>query len=267
VLDGRSLARLLVSGSALLPSASAGAAQVRGVFDVPSVQAPVRTLGYAKTKVTGPAKGAGAHRQDVAVFLRVKESLPLPASEPFKVSVTGLRLVPAVAACVVDGKVTFKNEDKAPISVSVDQRPLGEIKPGESKTFDCASSDPSLRRIYVKEWPHIRGSLFIGEVGVVGELSANGGFALQAPQGKYELEVISGDGVLAKRDVEIAKGDVDVGRMSSSSAGSGGVDAAKQEPPKPGMKPAPKKPPIPAKRRPVADKPLDTQFEKGGSEP
>src|SRR5262249_21530740 len=151
-------------------------------------------------------------------------------------------------------------EDRSPIHVIVDQKPFAELKPGESKLYECSSAERNLRRIEVKEWPHIRGSLFVGEVGVVAQPATTGAFALQAPQGKYELEVMRAAGSRAKQPVEVAKADVDVGRILSSGAGasaSGAADAPRDPGPAtgPGSAAAPAKAPKkavppPAKKRP-----------------
>ena len=61
--------RLFACGAVLFFPAWASAAQVKGTLDPPVVSGPSRTLGYTKTRVAGPAKGA-VHRGDVAVFLK-----------------------------------------------------------------------------------------------------------------------------------------------------------------------------------------------------
>lgn len=206
---------LLSCATTALPSAGAVAAQVRGVVDIPVIQAPSRTLGYTRTRVAAPGRAAYGRKAPTALFLMVRESLPIPPpSEAFRVAISGLRIEPAVAACVVDGKLNFTNEDPAPVTILIDRTELARLAPGESKIYECNTADPSLRRIRVKEWPHIRGSLFVGEVGIITQPNASGAFAITAPQGKYDLKVIGEDGVAAKQDVTIGKTDVDLGHIA-----------------------------------------------------
>jgi hypothetical protein len=254
----------------------AHAAQVRGSIDSALQTSPERTLGYTRTRVALPSRLAATRRPDIALFLRVKESLPIPqTAEPFRVRLAGLRIVPAIAACVVDGKVSFTNEDRARVTVLIDQKPFGTLDPGESKTYDCVSADAGFRRITIKEWPHMRGSVFVGDVGIVAEPGNTGAFAMTAPQGKYELDVLGDDTLLAKMDVDVGNRDVDVGRIA---AGKGtpaptnveeASDAPKGDAPKPG-KAVPKTAKAPAvKRKPpgAADKPEELHFDVRGAEP
>lgn len=186
--------------------------------------------------MAAPARVQATKRADIAVFLAVKESLPIPApTEPFRVQITGLRFVPAVAACVVDGKVSFTNDQLGPVTVLVEQKPVLELKPGETQTYDCTSTDKQVRRIEIKEWPHMRASLFTEAVGVVAQPTPGGAFALQAPKGKYELRVVTADGLIegAQQSIELDKTDVDVGHLRVPGAGDpaldqdGGADGAK----------------------------------------
>jgi hypothetical protein len=242
---------LAVLLSATLAPSVARAAQVKGTIDAPFVSMPERTLGYTRTRVALPARGAATRRSDVAVFLRVKESLPIPqAPEPFRVRIIGLRFSPTVGACVVDGKVSFTNEDRTKVTVLIDQKPFGTLDPGESKTYECVSADAGFRRVTIKEWPHIRGSIFVGDVGIVAEPGTFGAFSMTAPQGKYELEILGDDSILSKSDVDVGNRDVDVGRIAAGRSQPSGeeVEAPKIEGPRPG-KPAKNKA-VPVRRAP-----------------
>ena len=195
-----------------LPSSSAST--VKGTIDPPVVptQGP-RALGHSRTLVASRASTA-FRRSDIAVFLAAKESgVITPQKEPLVVSISNLRLEPSIAACVIDGKVEFKNGDRYALTVVVDDKDVGPIQPGQSMIYDCKTADPQMRKVRVKEWPHIHGSLFTGDIGVVASIGATGAFSLNVPQGKYELSVIRDDGEILKKPVEV-KADVDLGKLA-----------------------------------------------------
>lgn len=230
----RSSSIVLSCAVALIPliaPAYASAAQVRGVVDAPPAQpASGRALGYTRTRVASAAASLAQKKADVAVVLMVKTSLPIPAAvEPYKVSLSGLRFSPAVAACVVDGKVAFTNDERTPMTLVVERDVFATLAPGETKTYDCTAPEPKIRALRVKEWPHMRATLHVGEIGVVAQPGPNGAFALSAPQGKYELLLLGENGALSRREVEIVNRDVDVGRV-----GADGVAAPAGEQPAPG---------------------------------
>lgn len=209
---------------ALIAPLSASAAQVKGVVDAPPAQpASGRALGYTRTRVASAAASLAQKKADVAVVLMVKTSLPIPAAvEPYKVSISGLRLSPAVAACVVDGKVAFTNDERMPMTIVVERDVFATLQPGETKTYDCSAPEPKLRTLRVKEWPHMRGTLHVGEIGVVAQPGANGAFVLSAPQGKYELLLLGESGALSRREVEVLNRDLDVGRVAADGAAPAG---------------------------------------------
>lgn len=192
------------------------AAPVRGKVEaLPTTQRVDSMMGYTRTRVAGPAKTAVAG-EDYALFLKVLESLPIPKPEESpRVEVRGLRLVPHVAACATDGQLVFVNTQ----AISVTLKLAGEevaLAPGDTYTYECTAGEPQ-RRVRVKEWPHIRGLVYVGEVGVAGRVDDRGAFTLVAPDGKYELLLMTRDGVVAKRPVEIAGSSVDVGTIDPKS--------------------------------------------------
>lgn len=209
---GSTLAALVLSYAAW-GYEPAFAAEVKGVVDAPpSAVTGGRTLGYTRTRVAAPSVASTSRRADVAVLLLVETSLPIPVvTEPYKVAIAGLRFSPSVAACVIDQKVAFTNSDRAPITLLIDQKPFAQLAPGETRAWDCAT--PGLAKVRVKEWPHMRATLFVGELGVAVQPAATGAFSIQAPQGKYELQVLGEEGPIVKRKVEVVKGDVDLGRI------------------------------------------------------
>lgn len=191
---------------------SVRSAPVRGRVDAPRPPQMDGILGYTKTRVAGPSSALKDLRADVAVFLKVETSLPIPKPDQnSSVAVQGMRLVPDVATCAVDGRVTFTNLDPEAVTVRVGDVEL-RLAPEASQDFECTAGD-ALRSVRLKEWPHIRGLVFVGEVGVAGTLDARGAFNLSAPDGKYELEVVTRDGVIARRPLEVKGSTVDLGAI------------------------------------------------------
>lgn len=208
-----------------LPPSAALAAQVKGALELPVVGAASGALGYVRTKVSAPARGATERRASAALFLEVRESLPLspPAQHP-RVRIHGLRLIPDVTACAVDGQVAFVNEEPGPVTLKIDDRQV-TIKPGESHTYECVAGERAMRTLRVVEWPHIRGSVFVGEVGVAGLANDDGTFSLTAPQGKYRLRVLVRDGEIDQREIEVGRGDLDLGKIDVSRPREDGKEA------------------------------------------
>lgn len=197
---------------------SARAARVKGTVVRRTVETQDETLGYTVTQVAAPAERMAEQKQSVALFLKVKTSLPLPPPEEhLEMRIRGLRITPDVSACAVDAKVTVVNDDPTPMTVMVGDEELGKLAPKESRAYDCSeitTGDSSEARVVrVREWPHVRGSIFVGEVGIVAMPDERGAFEIDAPKGQYLLQVVSRDQVLETRDVEVTRGDVDVGRI------------------------------------------------------
>lgn len=227
----------------------ARAAEVRGVLNLPEPKAAEAPLGYTRTRVTGPGPAVKASATDAAVFLKVKESLPLPSpSAKWPLKLSGLRFVPSAVACAIDEQIEITNEDKAPVTVVVGTEALQTIEPGGKLSYLCQQGGPRVLR--VQEWPHMRGMLFIGEVGVSAQPREDGRFSLSAPQGTYELVVIGSDGPLKTVPVTVARADVDLGSVFEAPA-----DPAKAAPPPPPPKPAAPPPPPKPRPAPAAPKP------------
>lgn len=239
------LFRASVVALLLFPCATSFAAQVRGSVDASSPPAGPLSLGYTKIRVATHAPQRGSTRADIAVVLTAKESGVIPApTEPYKVAITGLELKPNIAACVIDGKVAFTNDDRAPVTVLIEDQAIGTAQPGQTLFYDCKNADQKIRRLRVKEWPHIRGGLFVGEIGVAGATNANGAFSVSVPQGKYEVQAISEGGVIATKAVEVKGVDVDVGKLVARDGGelAPAINEPKEEAP---VQPLKKEPHLP----------------------
>lgn len=219
---------------------SAQAGQVRGQIDPPAAPMKERTLGYTRTQIGAPSPLNEERRAPVAVFLKAKKShsIPPPKEHP-KIQLQGYRMVPNVAACAVDGKVTFINADKTPLTITVGGANFATLKPEESKDYECTvgESVTDQRKVQLKEWPHAEGSIYVGPTGVAGAPNEKGAFTLEAPQGEYELQVVGHKGVLFTKEIALeAKTNANVGKIEL------GPKPKKAAPPR---RPPPRRPPPP----------------------
>jgi len=206
-----------------LCAASAGAANVRGTVLPGVAKHTSEVVGYTRTRILSPGK-LSTRTDDLALFLKVKNSLPLPAPTTTPLlELSGFRIVPQVAACAVDGKIQIKNGGSVPLTVKVGEQNLN-IGPGETSEYQCVvgKGGDELRTLQVAEWPYARASVFVGEVGVAGVPNEKGAFSLAASPGKYELLVVGLSGLVFSKEVDLAKVDVDVGAVDLS----GGEEAA-----------------------------------------
>lgn len=208
----------------LVAAGSATAAPVRGsVQDAPAKVQP-ELLGFTRTRVAGPSTQLAEAPRFTAIFLQVEESLPIPKPEvPTQMSIQGLRLVPDIATCAVDSKVDIVNDDATAVTVLVGDLEL-KLEPGERRSYECTVGDPQ-RAVRIKEWPHVRGTVYVGEVGVAASIDERGNFALAAPDGKYALLVINRDGVVERRAVEVKGAAVNVGRIDLAAETEAGSEA------------------------------------------
>lgn len=210
----------VVAALLLVGAGSAGAAPIRGRLEAPPHEERAEQLGFTRTRVAGPSKRLEGLVKDTALFLKVEESLPIPKpEEATKIVVRGLRLVPDVAACAVDATVEIENAEQEPVTVLVGGLEL-RIDPGATRAYECTVGD-SQRSVRVAEWPHVRGTVFVGEVGVAAAPDERGNFVMSAPNGKYELLVVGRDGVLTSRPVEVDGASVSIGTIDLT----GGVAA------------------------------------------
>ncbi|MEL6186767.1 MAG: hypothetical protein AAFU79_19265, partial [Myxococcota bacterium] len=111
---------------------------VTGRIVAPSVAAPTARRGYVWTRVAAPSEEAEV-APSLAVFLRVRESLPLEPASPFEITLRGLDLQPRMAACAVDGRVILRNEDQQPATFLVGGEEIGVIPPGGTLAYECTA--------------------------------------------------------------------------------------------------------------------------------
>ena len=198
-----------------LVGGAAHAAAVKGTLRGLEVEVTSTLLGFTRTRVAPPAEWALRRERPVAVFLAVRDGESFPIPEPSDhqiITIEGLRFVPNIASCASDAQVSFVNADQGDVTVTIDGRPLGTIPPGGQKTYVC-SPGATNRIVRVTEWPHMRAMVYVGEVGVAGAPDERGRFKVELPQGKYELRVVTIDGAVMTREIEIERRDVDLGKL------------------------------------------------------
>jgi hypothetical protein len=156
----------------------------------------------------------------------------------------GLEIVPEISGCEVDAQVILVNEQSDPLTVSVGDENLGVLKPGEERTYTCTAikgnAEFELRPVRVKEWPHMRATIHLGDLGVVAQPDARGSFELNAVEGQYVLRVVGVLGNVAEKEVEVAKSDVDVGTIDLRPPDQRVVEPKPEPTPKP--RPPPRQP-------------------------
>lgn len=209
------------------------AAEVRGTIVMPSELPEAQGLGFTRARVTAPSAAYRALRREAVVFFEAKDTLPLPTpSARWKLRISGQKVEPRVLACAVDEQIELVNDDPRPLTVRVGAEKLEPLKAGATLTYLCQQPGP--KPIRVAEYPHAGAELFVGEVGLVAPLAADGRFAVQAPPGTYTLVVYDVGGRAHEAPVTVQQTPLDVGRIEPHGAKSG-----KAEGTKPGASPAP----------------------------
>lgn len=193
---------------------------VTGRIVTPSVAPSTARRGYVWTRVAAPSEDTRVS-PSLAVFLRVRESLPLQAAEPAEITLRGLGLEPRMAACAVDGRVLLRNADREPATFVVGGREVGVVPPGGSLPYECTAgtSGEETRSVRVREWPRARGGIYVGEVGAPGRVDAEGRFRVELSKGTYLLRVLSIDGVVHEREVSADIRVRDVGKIEVTETG------------------------------------------------
>ncbi len=185
----------------------------RVVLETPAPPPP--TKGYTRMRVARPSAVARPASRDHSVFLEVVESLPLDAPPPAVVALSGLRLEPSVVSCAVDGIIRFENHDREPATFVVADQSIGAVSPGGAVEYECvAGSGVEMRSVRVREWPRVRGSVFVGEVGAPGTLDERGGFRIVAAKGTYRLQIVGRSGVVGSVPVKVDGRAVDLGTIN-----------------------------------------------------
>jgi hypothetical protein len=174
--------------------------------------------GYVRMQVAEPAPPVGDERRP-SLFLKALDTLPIPPpTEPSTMVIRGYRFQPAITTCAVDGQVEFRLEDSGPMTLLVDNQPIGTVEAGESLRYTCASgaAGDTLRTVTVREHPFMRAAAFVGEVGISVRANEDGSFAVQAPRGTYELLTVGPTGVMVRQPVEVGeRGTQDLGVVGS----------------------------------------------------
>lgn len=182
---------------------------------------PPPRRGYVKTRVTAAAEATFGHAE-LAVFLRVKESLPLEPAEPSVLALSGLRLTPKVVSCAVDGRIQLRNDDRQPATFVVGDDVLGVVPPGEMLIYECTAgtSGDELRDVKVREWPRLRGAIYVGEVGAPGAIDDEGRFEVEVSKGTYILRIVGIHGVVHEQEVEadVRRRDVGIVQLGAEEA-------------------------------------------------
>lgn len=203
------------------PIGSAEAAPIRGVIKMAAHVDRSEQLGFTHTRVTSASEVRATLTQAVALFLKVNESLPIPKPEiTAKIELTGLQLVPNIATCAVDSKMQIVNSESSAVTLQVGTDSV-RLEAGATHEYECTVGEPD-RRVRVKEWPHVRGLIYVGEVGVAAMPEANGSFRMLAPDGKYELLIVSRDGVVTTLPVEVSGSSVNLKTIDLTAAADDG---------------------------------------------
>lgn len=245
------LAAAFATSGMLADASIVEAAEIRGRVQAPTMTLPTKTLGYTKTRITAPSSLARNRRDELAIYLKVKKSLPLsPPTQKRPVEIRGLVFRPSVITCVFDESITFINNERKTVTVNVGDTKLGQIEPGQQANYKCEVSGNHEARI--KEWSHVRGAVFVGEVGVAALPDEQGSFQLSAPEGEYELQVIASSGVIEKAAVNVTNRDVELGLIGAEQPLVPAIapTTADVPPPPPPKRPEIARPPVAASPKP-----------------
>lgn len=221
------ISRLGLSASVLLLAADpATAAQVRGTLRAepqPLDPDAVPALpSHTQIQVAQPAPAFRSRPPDLALFLRVESSLPLPAPErAARLTIRGFRLSPQVVSCAVDGKVELVNAGSRAFDLRVSGRPIGRLAPEDRLEWVCETGPggAEVKTVSAAGYPFMVGQIYVGEVGVAARPDADGRFEVSAPAGTYELLIVSERGVIAKLPVTVEDDDVELGVLAVEELG------------------------------------------------
>jgi hypothetical protein len=236
-----SRARVVAAFVSVAAASAAGlparAAEVRGTIAMPSELPEAQGLGFTRARVTAPSAAYRALRREAVVFFEAKDTLPLPTpSARWKLRISGQKFEPRVLACAVDEQIELVNEDPRPLTVRVGNEKLEPLKAGASLTYLCQQPGP--KPIRIAEYPHAGAELFVGEVGLVAPLAADGRFSVQAPPGTYTLVVYDLGGRAHEAPVTVQQAPLDLGRIEPHAGRGAKAEPVKAEPAK-GAAPAP----------------------------
>jgi hypothetical protein len=192
----------------------ATAAQITGEVKAGNVPIVERKLGYTQTRIVAISSALRNKKEDLALYLEVKNSLPLKSpTERRVIRIYGRAFSPTVTACVVDEAIVFANDDRKTITVLINDQVIGMVEPREELTHKCEVK--GLGHVRIKEQKHARATIFVGTTGVASRPDATGRFTMAAPEGTYELKVINATGVVQTTQVEIGAEDIELGLLGA----------------------------------------------------
>lgn len=202
-------------------SAPVRAAEIRGELAVEPVLIDVSEVpplpSHTQIRVAQPARGFRSRLPELALFLEVENSLPLPAAaQPAAIRVRGFELSPAVTSCPVDGKLTFISEGARAFDLVIGGKPIGRLEPGGTLEWVCETGPEGAAKLAITVPSHtfMSGYVYVGEVGVAARPDSEGRFRLSAPAGTYRLLVVTERGVENAGAVKVGERDVDLGTLS-----------------------------------------------------
>lgn len=177
-------------------------------------------LGYARTRVALASSQVSA--DDLAAFILIKESAPLENKpEAQKISIKGMQFEPNIASCAVDGKVEIENLDETTYTVRYGTNVVAKLDPNQKGEFLCTAENDPFRRLRIDEWPYIRASIYVGDIGVPLRVAPSGELSVKLLSGKYELIVVSSREEMLRRPIEINAQDISLGTIFLNAKPSG----------------------------------------------
>jgi hypothetical protein len=116
----------------------------------------------------------------------------------------GVRLDPRLVAVPEGSEITFKNNDRWPHMLFVENMPKlldGALPPGQSraKKFSTAGD----YQIRDEEFPHVRASLIVVRTPYYSGVDEHGNFRIEAPEGHYTLRVYWRNGWAMQQPINI----------------------------------------------------------------
>lgn len=208
------MTRLVAAAVAICAGPEAFAQSVEGRVEAAAAAPKAkRPEGHVRVRATEPSEvSPGPERW--ALFLAVKDTLPLEAAPPQTISFGGMAFAPAVVACAHEGSIVLRNDDAEPVHFLLGAERIGPVAPGAQVEHTCAIGEKEgLRPLRVAEWPHAEGGIYVAGNGAPGLTDENGRFSIPAAKGTYELRVIRVDGVALRKDVELGAGRTSAGTL------------------------------------------------------
>jgi hypothetical protein len=134
-------------------------------------------------------------RSDVVVVLESEKSPPKKGADDksptINMELHGLRLDPRVLVVPVGANVAFKNSDRVPHTLYLENAAtlLGPESQPAGQTRSVRLLTSAEYAVRDQEYPHIEGTIVAVESPYAAQVDEKGGFKLEAPEGKYRLKV------------------------------------------------------------------------------